>query len=209
MAIILIRSIIFSLILNITMRLMGKRQVGEIQLTEFVSAVLLSELAVLPIENTDIPLVHGLMGILALSCLEVISAYLCRRSPFARRIVEGQALVLVSEGRIIEKNLTKYRISTDELFAAIRSFGLPGIEDVSYVILEQTGAMSVIPADKGSLAHAVIVDGRVQKRALEDCGKDARWLNLQLKNRKLKAETLLYMTVNDSGDIKYAFKSGN
>lgn len=209
MAVILIRSVVFFLVLNTSMRLMGKRQIGEIQLTEFVSAVLLTELAVLPVANTDIPLLYGLVGIVTLACLEVISAYLCRKAPAFRRVVEGLPLLLVAKGRVIEKNLTKSRISTDELFAAVRSAGLAGMEGVGYVVLEQTGSLSVIPAGKGRIAHAVILDGKVQKRALADSGHDLRWLEAQLDGQSLRKDALLYFTVDDDGATDYAAKSGN
>ena len=209
MTVILIRTIVFFLVLSTSMRLMGKRQIGEIQLSEFVSAVMLSELAVLPIADADIPFVHGLVGVATLACLEVIEAFLCRKVPAFRRVVDGQSLILVSKGKVLEKNLTKARISTDELFAAIRSFGLCGMEEVGYVILEQTGALSVIPAEKGGVSHVVVVDGKLQKRALEDSGKSFQWLNGQLKKQKLNISELLYLTVDDSGNIKYEGKSGN
>lgn len=208
MTVILIRTVVLFVILSAVMRFMGKRQTGEIQLTEFITAVMMSELAVLPITDTDVPLVHGLIGIAALACLEVIGSFLCRKSPLLRRIMDGQALVLVSKGRVIEENLTKSRISTDELFAAIRSFGLSGMEDTAYVILEQTGALSVIPAEKGGVSHVVVVDGRIQKRALEASGRSLYWLDSQLKKKKLDVGSLLYLTVDDGGNVKYAEKSG-
>lgn len=209
MTVILIRTVVFFVILSTAMRLMGKRQIGEIQLTEFVSAVMLSELAVLPIADTDIPFVHGLFGVIALACLEVISSYLCRKSTAMRRVLDGQALILVAKGRVIEENLTKSRISTDELFAAIRSFGLCGMEEVGYVILEQTGALSVIPAEKGGVSHVVVVDGKLQKRALADSNKSEKWLNKQLAAHSLRMQELLYLTVDDEGKLHYEKRSGN
>lgn len=209
MTVLIVRTVVFFVILSTAMRLMGKRQIGEIQLTEFVSAVMLSELAVLPIADTDIPFVHGLFGVIALACLEVISSYLCRKSPAMRSILDGRALVLVSKGRVIEKNLTKSRISTDELFAAIRSFGLRGMEEVGYVILEQTGALSVIPSEKGGVSHVVIVDGKLQNRALNDSGKSHAWLDKQLAMHSLTVAELLYLTVDDGGKIHYEKRSGN
>jgi len=131
--------------------------------------------------------------------------------------------VLVSKGRVLEKNLTKARISTDELFAAIRGNGLRGMDEVSYVILEQTGALSVIPAahcapltpedmdmqptDKG-VSHTVIVDGKIQKRALSDSGRDEKWLTATLTKNRLDPKGLLYLCVDDSGTISYEEKSG-
>lgn len=224
MTVIFVRSVIFFIILSLSMRFMGKRQIGEIELTEFVTAVMLSELAALPVTDTDIPLTHGLVAVGVIASLEVITAYVCRKSPLIRGVLDGKPLVLVAKGRVLEQNLTKARISTDELFAAIRGSGLKGMEEVSYVILEQTGTLSVIPAahaapltpsdmdikvtDKG-VSHAVIVDGRVQKRALAAAGRDEAWLKAELAKRRLYPKALLYFCVDDSGTVSYETKSGN
>ena len=223
MTVIFVRSFIFFVILSLGMRLMGKRQIGEIELTEFVTAVMLSELAALPVTDTDIPIIHGLVPLGVIVSLEIIVAFICRKSPTLRAILDGKPLVLVAKGRVLEKNLTVARVSTDELFAAIRGAGLKGMEEVSYVILEQTGALSVIPAahgapltpadmgvpteDKG-VAHLLIVDGKMQKRSLKDSGRNVAWVEKELKKRSLKIKELLYFSVDDSGCICFEKKSG-
>ena len=223
MTVIFVRSIIFFIILGLSMRLMGKRQIGEIELTEFVTAVMLSELAALPVTDTDIPLTHGIVAVGVIVSLEIIIAFICRKSPLIRGVLDGRPLILAAKGRVIEKNLTKARISTDELFASIRGAGLKGMEEVSYVILEQTGAVSVIPAaksapltpadmgknpeDKG-VSHTVIVDGMVQKRALEDSGRSEEWLKAELEKRRLGVKELLYFCVDDAGNVSLEKKSG-
>lgn len=205
------------------MRLMGKRQIGEIELTEFVTAVMLSELAALPVTDTDIPLTHGIVAVGVIVSIEIILAYVCRKSPAIRGILDGKPLILVSKGRVLEKNLTLARISTDELFAAIRGAGLKGMEEVSYVILEQTGAISVIPAayaapltsadmgiktEDNGVSHLLIVDGKLQKRAVNDSGRDKVWLEGELKKRALTQKELLYFSVDDSGNVSFEKKSG-
>lgn len=221
MCVVLLRTLIFFLLLNGSMRLMGKRQIGEIQLTEFITAVMLSELALLPITDSDIPMLYGVLAVLALCCFEIISAHLCQKLPSLRRVVEGRPLVLISGGKIMEKNLSASRISTDELFATIRSAGLTGPQEVSYVILEQTGTLSVIPKEtylpptaedlgvrvksKG-ISHPLIIDGKTETRTLGQTGKDINWLEKQLKNEGLKAKELLYFCVDDEGNISYERK---
>ncbi len=223
MTVIFVRSFIFFIILSLSMRLMGKRQIGEIELTEFVTAVMLSELAALPVTDADIPLLHGFVAVGVIVSLEIIVAFLCRKSPTLRGILDGKALILVAKGRVLEKNLTATRVSADELFAAIRGAGLKGMEEVSYVILEQTGALSVIPAahaapltptdmgmkteDKG-VSHMVVVDGKIQKRALSDSGRNEKWLLEELKRKKLSVKELLYFSVDDSGTVSFERKSG-
>ncbi len=222
MTVIMLRTLIFFVLLNLGMRMMGKRQIGELHLTEFITAVMLSELALLPITDTDTPLIYGVLSVFALCCLEVISAHLCRNIPTLRRIMEGRPLVLVSRGRIIEKNLASSRISTDELFSAIRVAGFRGIEEVSYAILEQTGAISVIAAPNAAppaaadlniqvenkgISHPIIIDGCIQQRTLGQTGKDMAWLKKQLKQNGLKEEELLYFCVDDSDNISFERKN--
>lgn len=223
MSVILLRTLIFFVLLNIGMRLMGKRQIGEIQLTEFITAVMLSELALLPITDTDTPFLYGVFAMLTLCSLEVISAYACRRLPSLRRAVEGRPLVLVSGGHFVGKNLAAARISTDELFAAIRGAGLRGPEEVSYVILEQTGALSVIPkqsavpptaedlslnVESRGISHPVIIDGEIQERTLGQTGKDRRWLEKQLSEKGLCREELLYFCVDDCDNVSFERRGG-
>ena len=145
MVILLLRTVLAYLFLMLTVRLMGKRQIGELEMTEFISAILLSELAALPMTDRDVPLSHGLLPLLVIACLEVLIAFLCQRFPFFRRLVEGNPVVLVRGGNFVQKNLDKTRISREEVLSQIRENGLAGLGDVDSVILEQTGKMSVLP----------------------------------------------------------------
>lgn len=148
MVIIVVRTIIFYIVLAILMRLMGKRQIGEVSLAEFVAVVLLSELAALPITDRDIPLAHGLAPLIIISSIEIIIAYICRKSVKIRRFIDGKPIVLVQNGKIIEKNLTKTRVTPDEIESEIRVNGYRQIQEVDTVILEQTGKISVLPKKK-------------------------------------------------------------
>ena len=199
---------------------MGKRQIGEIQMPEFVAAVLLSELASLPITDVDIPIMHGIIPVLTIASLEIVIAYICRKSSAARKILDGMPIVLVANGNVVEDNLTKARISLDEIFAQIRIDGYKDMSDIQYVILEQTGKMSVLPKaqasavtlsdmnikspDKG-YGHMVIIDGAIREHELEAIGKDKAWLYDKLYTMGYKrVETVLYMTVDDTGNVSAA-----
>ena len=130
----------------LVVRLMGKRQIGELQMTEFISAILLSELAALPMTDRDVPLAHGLLPLLVIGSLEVTVAFFCAKSRTFRRLVEGNPVELVRGGAFVQRNLDKTRISREEVLAQIRQSGYRGLEEVDAVILEQTGKMSVLPA---------------------------------------------------------------
>lgn len=145
MAIIVIRSFALYILLMLMMKLMGKRQIGEMQVSELVTTVLLSELAVLPVTDTDIPLLHGVLPLILLSSVEVIVSFASRKSRKFRVFLNGNPITLYEKGRFIEQNLTKARISTEDVEAQVRINGFKDLKEVSRVILERTGKMSVLP----------------------------------------------------------------
>ena len=145
MTVILTRALVFYILLTLMMKLMGKRQIGEMQLSELVTTVLMSELAVLPVTDGDIPLLHGLLPMLTVSSLEVVVSYISRKSALFRRLLNGNPITLFDHGAFIEQNLTKARVSQDDIEAQCRINGFAEMKEVETVILERTGKMSVLP----------------------------------------------------------------
>ncbi len=145
MTVIILRAFIFYIALTLMMKLMGKRQIGEMQLSELVTTVLLSELAVLPVTDNDIPLLHGLMPLILISSLEVVVSFISRKSKKFRVLLNGNPITLYENGEFIEQNLTKARVSTEDVEAQVRINGFRDMQNVDLVILERTGKMSVIP----------------------------------------------------------------
>lgn len=145
MTAILVRTVLAYLILLAIVRLMGKRQIGELQMTEFISAILLSEIASLPLTDRDIPLLYGILPLCVIGSFEVILALLCRRFAPFRHFLEGKPIELVKDGKYLEQNLTKTRISREEVDAEIRINGFGSVKEVDTVTLEPTGKMSVLP----------------------------------------------------------------
>lgn len=150
MTAILVRTVLAYVFLLAIVRLMGKRQIGELQMTEFISAILLSEIASLPLTDRDIPLLYGILPLCVIGSFEVILALLCKRFAPFRHFLEGKPIELVQNGKYVEQNLTKTRISREEVDAQIRNNGFAGIAEVETVILEQTGKMSVLPKTDSS-----------------------------------------------------------
>ncbi len=145
MTIILIRATILYIMLTFMMKLMGKRQIGEMQVSELVTTVLLSELAVFPVTDTDIPLLQGLLPMLLISSFEVMISFASRKSKKFRVFLNGNPIVLYEKSHYLEKNLTKARLSTEDIEAQVRINGFESLQEVSKVILERTGKMSVLP----------------------------------------------------------------
>lgn len=142
---ILFRTILLYGILLFSVRLMGKRQIGQLQAGEFVAALLISELAAIPMTDPDIPLAYGVMPLMIVASAEVITAFLSRRSKSVRRVLDGKPIVLMKDGRFIKKNMEDARVAEEEVEAQARLKGYETLDRVKTVTLEQSGDMSVIP----------------------------------------------------------------
>lgn len=221
MAAIFLRTLILYITLTAVMRLMGKRQIGELQLPEFVAAVMISQIASIPVADRDIPLLHGLVPVFTLGALEVTTAFACKKIPRLRRHIYGEPLVLMEDGKIDEKTLEKARISAEEVLAAVRSAGLSSPDDAECVILEQTGRLTVlarksaspltfegagIAAEENGAELPVMAEGAVNRRFAEARGRDAEAIKGELEKLGTDASDLLYMTVDRKGGVKTALK---
>ncbi len=217
------RTFLFYITLMFLMRISGKRQVGELQLTEFVTAVMISELAVLPITSKNTPILICYVPLITVIFLEVSISLICKKFVKIRRFFDGSPMVLVSKGKIIDENLTKTRVNIDELFSEIRLHGYKDISEIQYIFLEQNGKLSVIPkAESSSLTpddislkgnqsgvgHCVIIEGYLDKNALKALGKDELWLHDRLKKRGIKNyNDVLFFIVDDLGNENFRIKN--
>lgn len=216
MATILFRTLIVYFIIAAVFRFMGKRQVGDMELSDLVSTLLLSELATLPIADHNIPLINALLPILIIVCLEVLLTFGKNRSHLLKKLLEGKPSILICRGHIDRREMDRMRISIEELISECRLQGCSDISDVYYAILEQDGKLSVLPrADKQplcasdigrsveehGLAHPVILDGRINDHHLSLLGLDRAWLKKECGRRGVKTEDVFLMTVDDAGDI--------
>ena len=222
MAIVFIRTIIVYTALLLTMRLLGKRQLGEMELSEFVVAALIADLAAHPLQDIGIPMMNGLIPILTLFCCEVLIAGLSMKHIRLRALLFGKPSILISHGKIDQRELWKNRFTLDELMQEMRSQGAMDISKVEYAILETDGRLNVIlypsemPATASLLKLPVpdegypiilISDGRIMEENLKRSGKNQTWLDSQLKKRKMKsAEEVFLMMVNGAGQIYFAAK---
>lgn len=221
MVVLLLRTFIFYVLLTALIRLMGKRQLGELEITELIIALMLSDIAVIPITDRDIPLLHGIIPALALTSFELIMSYLCTRSRMIRQFITGSPIILMAHGEVNEDNLDATHTTMDELFSEARIQGYADIAEIEYIIFEPSGKLSLIPfslernitprdlsldIEKVGLAHAVVINGEINEEALGSAGKSKVWLCEKLKKSGTKISDILYMTVNDKGDSKVKLK---
>lgn len=199
------------------MRLMGKRQVGQLQPYELVVVILISELAAVPMENTSIPMLSGIIPILILLMSSITLSYVGMRSQKARSIICGQPTILIERGQILYNELEKLRYNMSDLMEQLRVKNVPNLGDVEFAILETNGELSVIPKSQKrpvipedlqiatkyeGLPFELIVDGKVNYTNLSKAQKDMHWLQAELRKLNLHdTDDVLIASLDSSGQL--------
>ena len=201
MASIFIRTIIIYILATISLKAMGKRQLGELEISELVSTLLISEVASLPIADPDIPLMNAIIPVIFIVCLEIIISTFKNKSEKLKRFVEGEPTFIIYQGTLRQEALKKHRISINELLCEIRMQGIGDINDIYYAILEQNGKLSVFEKkDSVNFTHTVIIDKEINKNRVKALGYNEVWVKKQLDLHKIKQRDVFLMTVDDSGN---------
>lgn len=198
-------------------RVMGKRQISQLQTSELVVTLLLSELAVLPIQEEDTPLWMGLVPMGALVLCELLASFSMLKSGRFRKLVCGSPTVVIQRGEILQKQMRRLRMTTEDLFEQLRQNGVFYLEDVAWAIVETNGTLSVLrrpeqdpatpkqlglkPENQG-LEVAVISDGELSRQSLALCGRDEAWVEKRLKERGLGRQEVFLMTVRTDGNYR-------
>ena len=201
MASVLIRTLIIYAFLSFSIKLMGKRQIGELETGELISALLLSEVSSLPIDNPDVPLTSAIFPTLLIISLEVLVSFIKNKSGRLKRTIEGEPAFVIYKGRIKQKVLRDNRISVNELMSELRVLGIGDPAEVEYAILEANGKLSAIKKNESTLSRAVIIDGEVRECVLSSLGYNREWLQKKLKAEGIGASEVFLMTVDDGGNI--------
>ena len=213
-----LRTVILYFILMIGLRLMGKRQIGELEPSELVLTLIISDLAAVPMQDFGIPLVNGLFPIATLLCLSMLLSFFSLKSVRFRALVCGRPTVIIREGKVLQQNMARNRFTVDELLEQLRSQGYSDLSAVKYAVLETSGQVSVLPYTKASpitpqvvqmevqdnvtLPVLLINDGHVMSANLSASGYDRTWLNRQLKDRRLTSpRQVFFMTVDEAGAV--------
>lgn len=211
-----LRTILLYVVLIFCVRLMGKRQIGEMEPAEFVVTMLLANLASIPMQDGAIPLYSGLVPILTVLGMELVLSGLILRSVVFRRFLCGKPVILIDNGKIVQENLRRTRVSLDELAGHLREKDVLDICMVQYAILETDGNLSVFPYPKERPASAkdagihpkhqflpvtIIEDGYLSLENLKRAGKDERWLKQVLREHSAHPKDTLLLTVDASDKV--------
>ncbi len=209
------RTIILYFLVIISLRAMGKRQVGELSASEFVVTLLVSELATLPMQSNDTPLFTGIIPVLTLVALELIISYIFIHSRKIRKLTSGRTNIIIENGKLNQKEMKKIRLTIDELLEELRLKGFISIEEVKYAILETSGELSVFPFaskdtakredvgitnDTTFLPYTLISDGVFIKKQTELLGKNEAWVKNILSKKGITSYSEVFLMQADLSD---------
>ncbi len=221
MSIVVIRTAALYGLLVLAVRLMGKRQVAEMEPAEFVVTMLLANLAAVPMQDNGLPLLSGIVPILTVLALELILAVLAMKFLPLRRLLNGVPALLIRNGRIDQRALAAARVSLDELEQKLREKDVFDCAEVAFAILETDGELTVLlrteyqSAEKGDVGAAlspaglyynVVADGAVLPENLRAAGLDAAWLRAELARRGVRAKDVFLLAVDEAGDVRFVGK---
>lgn len=210
------RTIVIYVIVLIVMRLMGKREIGQLQPFELVISIMIADLASIPMADTGIPIFNGIVPILGLLVMHLLISIINLKSVKLRKIICGKPSILIYRGRIDEKALKKERFTINELQERLRGDNVINIGDVEYAILETNGQVTVIqkpnkrtaiPEDFNimpeyeGIPYDLVLDGKVMKENLKAIGRDYKWLRKEVNKFKIEPEDALIVTFDGKGQI--------
>lgn len=200
-----VRTVISYILVVVAVRIMGKRQVGQLEPTELVVTLMISDLATIPLSHVSIPLLHGIVPILTLIVAEATLSFFDLKSRRFRKMLSGSPVIIIKNGKVSQKEMEKLRLNFDDLMEMLRMQGSTDIKDIEYGILETSGNMSVITKKKQitsdenykGLPFMFIYDGDICQKALELYDKNKDWLLKKIGNTKI--EEILFAGVDENG----------
>ena len=210
------RSILIYIFVLVVMRLMGKREIGQLQPFELAIAIMIADLASIPMTDPGIPISNGIISILGLLVMHLIISIINMKSMKAREIICGRPTILIYRGKIDEKALKKERFTINELEERLRGNNVTSLGDVEYAILETSGQVTVIqkpekrntiPEDFNimpeyeGISYDLVIDGKIMYDNLKALGKNREWLKKQVEKFKIKPEDALVVTYDGKGQI--------
>lgn len=224
MFVVLIRTVVLYLLIIVGIRLLGKRQVGELEPSELTLALIIADLASVPMQDNGIPLLSGLIPIIVLLAVATILSVLSAKSIRFRALLCGRPSVVIQDGLVLEGELRKNRLTVDELMEELRNQGYTDFQSIKFAILETNGQLSVLPyagqkpptaaqlgltPQEPGMPVILISDGRLLDQNLKNRGYERKWLDKQLAARGLSSpEQVFLLTVDQLGGTYCVAKGG-
>lgn len=219
-----IRAAILYLVIIVGIRLMGKRQVGELEPSELVLSLIIADLASVPMQDFGIPLLSGLVPILTLLALAMILSVLTMQSIRFRALLCGRPSIIIRNGKLDQKEMTRNRLTIDELLEELRGQGWTDLSAIKYAILETNGRLSILPyaaqkpptaqqlsvaVQENTLPHVLISDGQILDCNLRALGRNRDWLQKQLRQQGCPRAECVFLLLCDGSDNIYLSRKDN
>ena len=202
---IFIRTIIIYVVLNIMLKIMGKRQIGELEVNELVSTLLISEIASAPITDGDVPMLYALIPILFICATEIVLAFIKNKLPLMKRAIEGKSVYIIYKGKLRQRVLAENRISINEILTEMRIQGIGDISEVEYGMLEQNGKVSLLKKADNAV-HTLITDGELDRESMSELMMNEETVKNMIGERRI--DEVFLLTVDDNGQTYIVPKEG-
>lgn len=210
------RAIVLYIVVLVVMRLMGKREIGQLQPFELAISIMIADLASIPMTEIGIPIFNGIIPICGLLAMHLLISVINLKSLKAREVICGKPSILIYRGKINEENLKKERFTINELEERLRGNNIFNLGDVEYAILETSGQVTVIPKPEKrntipedfnivpeyeEIPYDLVIDGKIMSQNLKEIGKNYNWLKKQTDKFNIKPEDALIVTLDGKGQI--------
>lgn len=216
-----IRTVILYYVIIFAIRLMGKRQIGDLQPSELVITILISEIAAIPIQDLDIPLIYGILATLTLVLLEMFTSFLAMKSLGLRKLFYGRSAIIIKDGIIDQKMLRKLRVTVPDLMEVLRNQEVFDMSQVAYAILETNGQMSVLLKtdyqtanvndikgihEESSMPCLIVSDGKLMHEAIKSCKISKEEIRKRLDKCGIELKNVFLMTCDENGKVNIVEK---
>lgn len=193
--IILFRSIFFYSLITIIYRIMGKREIGELSIMDFIVSIFITDMVVMSIENYKESILISLIPIFILTLIQMSFSYLSLKSKNIKNVVDGKPSVIINKGKVNFEEMSKQRYNIDDLLSQLRESSVKSLDEVDYAILETNGKLSIFLTQddkKRTYPLPLILDGNVEIETLKQIGKNKFWLDKELKKQGIRLEDIFY-----------------
>ncbi len=217
------RSLIIYLIVFLLLRLMGKRQIGEMQPFELVITLIIADLATIPMAETALPLIHGIIPIITLALIHFVLTFLSMKSLFFRKLINGKPVIIITPNGIDYKALKKLNMNFNDLIENIRTLGYFNLEEILYAIMQTNGTLTILPraayaplnasnakieVSPASLPVILISEGKFVNENIKLANINEEFINNQIKNCGLNPQEIIFLSINNEGKMYIQPKQG-
>ena len=188
---IIVKTLVLYFFIVVVYRVMGKKEVGKLSIIDLIVSILIAELAAISIEEADRSILTSIIPIVVLVVIQISISFISLKSVSLRKLIDGNPIVIIKDGKLNFKDMTKLRYTIDDLIAQLREQGIKSIEEVNYAVLENNGKLSVFETSK-DYPLPIIIDGNIDYDVLKDMKKDKKWIYKILDNNNITLDNVFY-----------------